>query len=177
MKCVLEVLNGVKVLAPTVFGDDRGFFFESYNQKVFEGLGIADIFRQDNLSSSSKGTLRGLHRQLDPHAQAKLVSVINGEVFDVAVDMREDSPTYLQWHAEILSAENQRLMYIPEGFAHGFYVLSDHATFSYKCSNYYAPEVEATVRYDDPKIGIDWPIPNGELPILSDKDAAASNII
>ena len=173
MKLVHETLNGVKVLAPTVFSDDRGFFFESYNQSVFKGLGILDHFVQDNLSVSSKGTLRGLHRQLAPHAQAKLVSVLDGEVFDVAVDCREDSPTYKQWHAETLSAENQRMMYIPEGFAHGFYVLSERATFCYKCSDFYAPDTESSIRYDDASIGIDWPIMDGAAPVLSPKDAAA----
>ena len=174
MKLIKEVLNGVKVIEPTVFSDNRGCFFESYNQNRLKELGIEDTFVQDNISISSKHSLRGLHRQLDPMAQAKLVSVLEGEVFDVAVDCRPESSTFKQWFGLTLSAKNKTMMYIPKGFAHGFYVLSDTATFMYKCSQFYAPETESSIYYADPGIGIEWPIIDNIAPLLSEKDKEAS---
>ena len=153
---------------PKVFGDDRGFFFESFNHRQFEdAIGRSVQFVQDNHSRSVKGVLRGLHYQLH-RAQGKLVRVVHGEVFDVAVDIRRSSPTFGKWVGSYLSAENKQQLWVPEGFAHGFVVLSESAEFLYKTTDYYAPEHERCIRWDDPQIGIDWPIV-GE-PALSGKD-------
>ena len=173
MHVIKEALNGVKVIQPKLFQDTRGCFYESYNQEAFQKIGISDTFVQDNMSISTQGTLRGLHRQLDPHAQAKLVSVVHGEVFDVAVDCRPESKSYKQWFGHILSAENKQMMYIPEGFAHGFYVLSDTATFSYKCSHLYAPQAESSIHYQDPSIGVEWPLLENVAVLISEKDLSA----
>lgn len=161
----------VVLIEPKVFGDERGFFFESFNQRQFEeAIGRSVDFVQDNHSKSVKHVLRGLHFQTE-QAQGKLVRVVQGEVFDVAVDVRRDSPTFGQWAGAHLSAENKHQLWVPEGFAHGFVVLSDTAEFLYKTTDYYAPQFEAAIRWDDPDIGIEWPF-EGE-PILSAKDAAA----
>lgn len=165
-------LEGVCILEPRVFGDDRGFFQESYNRKRFEKAGIPHTFVQDNHSRSAKGVLRGLHYQIG-QPQAKLVRVVTGRVYDVAVDIRRGSPTFGQWAGAELSGENHRMLFAPEGFAHGFLVLSDRADFLYKCSDYYAPAQERSIRWDDPDIGIDWPLPDGMEPILSEKDAGS----
>jgi dTDP-4-dehydrorhamnose 3,5-epimerase len=157
----------VVVLAPPVFTDSRGYFFETYQQQKYAALGITKPFVQDNQSRSTKHVLRGLHFQLR-HPQAKLVRVTQGTVFDVAVDMRRNSPTFGKWHGEILSAENRKQMYIPENFAHGFCVLSDSAEFLYKCTDFYVPGDEAGLIWNDTQIGIEWPI---QEPILSAKDA------
>ncbi|MCA3749546.1 MAG: dTDP-4-dehydrorhamnose 3,5-epimerase [Rubrobacter sp.] len=167
---VLETeLPGVLVVEPQVFGDERGFFMESFNGRRYREAGLPEGFVQDNLSFSRRGVLRGLHFQ-HPQGQGKLVSVLRGEVFDVAVDVRRGSPTFGRWTGLSLSEENKRQLYIPPGFAHGFVVLSEAALFFYKCTEYYAPECERTVLWSDPEIGIDWPV--GE-PVLSEKDRAA----
>jgi dTDP-4-dehydrorhamnose 3,5-epimerase len=166
MQIIETSLPGVKIIEPDVFGDRRGFFLESYHRKRYREGGVSSDFVQDNLSFSRRGTLRGLHYQL-PHEQAKLVQVLQGEVFDVAVDIRRGSPTFGQWTGARLSAENKRQLFIPEGFAHGFCVLSETALFLYKCSDFYHPECEGGVLWCDPHLGIDWPI---EDPVLSEKD-------
>jgi dTDP-4-dehydrorhamnose 3,5-epimerase len=172
MKVTPLAIPDVLLIEPRVFEDERGFFYESFNQQKFEeAVGRPVTFVQDNHSRSVKGVLRGLHYQVPPHAQGKLVRVTLGEVFDVAVDIRKDSPTFGQWVGECLSADNKRQLWIPEGFAHGFYVTSDIADFQYKCTDYYAPECEQGIRWDDPKLGIDWPLISGESDILvSEKD-------
>lgn len=162
-------IPGVFVLAPRVFGDSRGWFYESYNAKVFSGLGICANFVQDNESFSCYGVLRGLHFQKGEFAQAKLVRVLAGRVLDVAVDIRAGSPTFGKHVAVELSAENKRQLFIPRGFAHGFAVLSDTAHFAYKCDNFYAPQSEGALAWDDPDLGIDWRIPADRV-ILSEKD-------
>ena len=145
-------IEGVYIIEPKVFGDNRGYFMETYNKEHFAEAGLTMNFVQDNESSSSKGVLRGLHFQTK-HTQGKLVRVTEGEVFDVAVDLRKGSPTYGQWEGVVLSAENKKQFYIPEGFAHGFLVLSDHAIFNYKCTDFYCPEGEGGVLWNDPDIG------------------------
>ena len=172
MEIITTALPDVLVLEPRVFGDARGFFFESWNQREFARLGLPVEFVQDNHSKSARGILRGLHYQTR-QVQGKLVRVVAGEVFDVAVDMRRDSPTLGQWTGALLSAANHRMMWIPPGFAHGFYVTSDAAEFFYKCTDFYAPEHEVSLRWDDPTIGIRWPLVDGQPPVLSAKDAAA----
>lgn len=173
MKATRLAIPDVILFEPKVFGDDRGFFFESFNQQIFEAAtSLTPSFVQDNHSKSQKGVLRGLHYQLPPKAQGKLVRVVQGEVFDVAVDIRKSSPTFGQWVGEILSAENQRQMWIPAGFAHGFLTLSDSAEFLYKTTDYYAPTAERAVIWNDPEIGIQWPLA-GQPPILSGKDQLA----
>ncbi|MCA9068164.1 MAG: dTDP-4-dehydrorhamnose 3,5-epimerase [Planctomycetaceae bacterium] len=162
-------LSGVLIIEPKVFGDARGFFFESYNRDRYRAAGIELDFVQDNLSYSRKGTLRGLHYQ-NPHTQGKLVYVLEGEVFDVAVDVRHGSSTFGQWVGVTLSAENKRQFYVPPGFAHGFCVTSEVALFAYKCTDLYAPECEGSVLWCDEEIGIDWPVSE---PLLSDKDQKA----
>ena len=159
-------LPGVLIIEPKVFPDPRGFFMESYNREKYIAAGIPLDFVQDNLSFSARGVLRGLHYQ-KPHAQGKLVYVLQGEVWDVAVDIRYNSPHFGQWTAVSLSADNKRQFYIPPGFAHGFCVLSETALFTYKCTDSYHPECDAGVRWDDPSIGITWPT---EQPLLSEKD-------
>jgi dTDP-4-dehydrorhamnose 3,5-epimerase len=159
----------VLIVEPRVFGDDRGFFFESYNERDFESAtGISPRFVQDNHSKSARHVLRGLHYQIR-QPQGKLIRVISGEVFDVAVDIRKRSPSFGKWTSAILSAENKRMLWIPEGFAHGFLVLSDTAEFLYKTTDYWSPEHERTISWNDPDLAIDWPL-NGESPILSGKD-------
>lgn len=169
MKATELAIAGVFLIEPKVFGDDRGFFFESYNRQAFcEATGCDPEFVQDNHSRSVKGVLRGLHYQLAPKAQGKLVRVASGAVFDVAVDLRRDSPTFGRWVGEILSAENRRQMWIPAGLAHGFVTLSDGAEFLYKTTDYYSPEHERCIRWDDPALGIRWPLDGP--PVLSGKD-------
>jgi dTDP-4-dehydrorhamnose 3,5-epimerase len=164
-------LADVLLVEPEVFGDARGFFFESFNQRKLEAaLGMAPRFVQDNHSMSRRGVLRGLHYQL-PHPQGKLVRVVRGEVFDVAVDLRRGSPTLGRWSGEVLSAENKRQLWMPEGFAHGFVVLSESAEFLYKTTDYWYAEHERCIRWDDPDLAIAWPDVGG-LPIVSAKDAA-----
>lgn len=171
MQAVKTAVDGVLVLEPRVFGDARGFFYESFNRQAFEAAtGLSVDFVQDNHSKSAQGVLRGLHFQLAPHAQGKLVRVIQGEVFDVAVDIRKDSPTYGKWHGEFLSAENRKQMWIPAGLAHGFLVVSETAEFLYKTTDYYAPELERCLRWDDARLNIAWPL-HGQQPQLSAKDA------
>ncbi len=162
-------IEGLKVITPTVFGDARGYFMETYSKRDYEEAGIPDDFVQDNQSASKKGVLRGLHFQIN-HPQAKLVRVISGEVFDVAVDLRKGSATYGKWHGVLLSAENKKSFYVPKGFAHGFVVLSDYAEFFYKCSDFYTPGDEGGLMYNDPDIGVEWPIPAGMELTLSDRD-------
>lgn len=172
MKFIPTALDGVVIIEPRVFGDQRGFFMESYNRQVFHEGGITADFVQDNISRSGRGTLRGLHYQLAPRGQGKLVRVVDGEVFDVAVDIRRDSSAFGKWFGTFLSAENKRAMYVPPGFAHGFVAVSEVAEFHYKCTDLYAPELDRGIRWDDPAIGIEWPdAVNPEL--LSDKDRAA----
>ncbi|MCL5634739.1 dTDP-4-dehydrorhamnose 3,5-epimerase [Enterobacter vonholyi] len=170
MKVIKTDIPDVLIFEPTVFGDERGFFMESFNQQIFEkAVGRKVEFVQDNHSKSSKGVLRGLHYQLPPFAQAKLVRCVVGEVYDVAVDIRRDSVTFGKWVGVNLSAENKRQLWIPEGFAHGFMVLSDEAEFLYKTTNYYAPNSDRGLAWNDPDIGINWPL--SDKPILSDKDS------
>ena len=166
MNVIETNLPGVLVIEPRVFPDARGFFLETYNQKRYEGAGIINEFVQDNLSCSIKGTLRGLHYQY-PQSQAKLVQVLDGEVFDVAVDIRRGSPAFGQWFGIKLSSENKKQFFIPQGFAHGFCVLSDHAFFSYKCDDFYAPDCEHGILWSDPILEIEWPV---EEPVISEKD-------
>ena len=174
MKVVETGIAGLLVLEPRVFGDARGFFMESFNARAFrEATGLDVPFVQDNHSRSGKGVLRGLHYQLN-QPQGKLVRVVQGEVFDVAVDLRKSSPTFGQWVGETLSAENKRQLWVPEGFAHGFVVLSDTAEFLYKTTDYYAPEHERSIAWNDPAIAIQWPI-DGE-PVLSAKDQQGKSL-
>ena len=163
-------LPGVLVLEPRRFGDARGFFQETYHAGRYAEAGVGDVFVQDNLSRSARGTVRGLHYQAPPHAQAKLVSVLDGEVYDVVVDLRPGSPTFGEWAAETLSADNGRQLFVPAGFAHGFAVTSETALLAYKCSAFYAPAAEGTIRWDDPDLAIDWPVPSARV---SDRDRAA----
>lgn len=176
MKVTPTALPEVLLLEPRVFGDERGFFMESFNQRAFDAaVGHPVAFVQDNHSRSTRGVLRGLHYQLPPHAQGKLVRVTAGRVFDVAVDMRRSSPRFGRWSGAELSGENHHQLWIPPGFAHGFLVLSDSADFLYKTTDYYAPQFEGAVRWDDPQIGIDWPTA-GLSPQLSAKDLLASTL-
>jgi len=172
MKFIPTAIPDVILIEPKVFGDHRGFFLETWQRKSFAENGIDYDFVQDNHSKSSHGILRGLHYQLE-QTQGKLVRVAEGSVFDVAVDMRRSSPTFGQWVGYELSAENHRMMWVPPGFAHGFYVMSESAEFVYKCTDYYAPEHEQSLLWNDPEIGIDWHLVEGKAPILSDKDAIA----
>ncbi len=164
-------LSGVYLVTPKVFGDERGFFMESWNASTFRDAGFNLDFVQDNHSRSARGILRGMHYQTE-HTQGKLVRVASGSVFDAVVDMRRDSPTRGQWYGTTLSAENHRMLWVPPGFAHGFYVTSDYADFLYKCTGQYHPASEVSLAWDDPTVGIDWPIPPGETPQLSAKDGA-----
>lgn len=170
MKVTTTKLEGVLILEPTVFGDERGYFMETYNQRVFAEAGVNALFVQDNQSLSRKGILRGLHFQTGEHAQAKLVRALSGRVLDVTVDVRPGSPTYGQHVAVELSEENRKQVYIPRGFAHGFIVLSDEAVFSYKCDNFYNKAAEGGVRYNDPALGIDWQLP-AEMIQVNERDA------
>ena len=166
-------IEGVYIIESQVFGDNRGYFLETYNKKDFDNAGLKYDFVQDNQSKSRKGVLRGLHFQ-KTHPQAKLVRVLEGEVFDVAVDLRKDSKTYGKWVGVILSAENKKQFMIPRGFAHGFVVLSDEATFAYKCDDFYHPEDEGGIMWNDPQVNIKWPF-EGEV-ILSEKDKKHPNL-
>ncbi|HIF9327275.1 TPA: dTDP-4-dehydrorhamnose 3,5-epimerase [Photobacterium damselae] len=169
MNVIETDIPDVKIIEPTVFGDERGFFMETWNQKKFEELvtGKPTQFVQDNHSKSKKGILRGLHYQTE-NTQGKLVRVVTGEVFDVAVDIRKNSPTFGKWVGVYLSAENKRQLWVPEGFAHGFYVTSDEAEFVYKCTDFYNPKAEVSIKWNDEQININWPLDN--LPTLSLKD-------
>lgn len=162
-------LDGVYIIQTKVFGDDRGYFMESYNKKEFSELGLNMDFVQDNESKSTKGVLRGLHFQTQ-NAQGKLVRVTKGEVFDVAVDLREGSPTFGKWTGVVLNEKNKKQFYIPEGFAHGFLVLSNEAVFNYKCTNYYSPEYDSGLLWNDGDIAIKWPLEGIDEVILSEKD-------
>jgi dTDP-4-dehydrorhamnose 3,5-epimerase len=169
IKVTKTPLSGVVVVKNRVFGDERGFFMETYNQQRFESMGLPSNFVQDNHSRSSKGVLRGLHYQF-PQWQGKLVRVVSGAIFDVAVDIRSDSTTFGQWYGIEISEENHLQLYIPPGFAHGFVTLSDSADLAYKCTSLYNAEDDAGIAWNDPDIGIDWPVSD---PLVSEKDAAA----
>lgn len=172
MKFIPSKISDVILLEPTVFGDHRGFFMETWQRQTFAENGIDFDFVQDNHSKSSHGILRGLHYQIQ-QPQGKLVRVVEGCVFDVAVDMRQSSPTFGEWVGYELSAENHNMLWVPPGFAHGFYVISETAEFVYKCTDYYAPEHERSVLWNDPDLAIDWHLVAGEEPVLSEKDAEA----
>ena len=169
MKVIDTEIEGLVILEPQVFGDDRGYFFESFSLKRFEEKVSKTVFVQDNESKSKYGVLRGLHYQLPPYTQAKLVRVVKGRVLDVAVDIRKGSPTFGKHVAVELSEENKLQFFLPKGSAHGFAVLSEEAIFQYKCDEYYAPDHEGAIRYDDPELGIDWKLPVEDI-ILSEKD-------
>ena len=172
MKVTKTAISDVLLVEPTVFGDDRGFFYESYNERKWKELtGLDTRFVQDNHSKSSQGVLRGIHYQIK-HSQGKLVRVVAGEVFDVAVDLRKSSPTFGKWVAEHLSAENKKMLWVPEGFGHGFLVLSETAEFLYRTTDFYAPEHERCIVWNDPDLNITWP--GDEPPLLSEKDAKGS---
>jgi dTDP-4-dehydrorhamnose 3,5-epimerase len=166
---IQTAIKGLYIIEPNVFGDHRGYFMEAYNKKDFTEHGLTMNFVQDNESKSGKGVLRGLHFQTK-HAQGKLVRVTRGEVFDVAVDLRKGSPTFGRWEGVLLSEENKKMFYVPEGFAHGFLVLSDEAVFNYKCTDYYSPEHDSGLLWNDPDVGIAWPLEGIEELLLSDKD-------
>ena len=172
MKVTATLLPEVRLIDPDLHGDARGFFLETWHESRYAAAGLSARFVQDNLSRSVRGTLRGLHYQLR-RPQGKLVQVVTGAVFDVAVDLRRSSPTFGRWVAEVLSEENRRQMWVPEGFAHGFLVLSQTAEVAYKCTEFYDAEEDRAVRWNDPELGIAWPLPDGASPILSAKDAAA----
>ncbi|MDR3444407.1 MULTISPECIES: dTDP-4-dehydrorhamnose 3,5-epimerase [unclassified Dyella] len=169
MKVIETSLRGALIIEPKVLGDARGFFYESYHEAKFRAAGLSTNFVQSNVSSSSRGVLRGLHYQW-PNPQGKLVSVLSGEVYDVAVDIRRQSPTFGHWAAALLTGDNHRHFWIPEGFAHGFCVLSETATFTYQCTALYEPSHDRAVRWNDATLGIDWPVTD---PLLSDKDGRA----
>lgn len=169
MNIIETEIQGVYIIEPKVFGDSRGYFFESFSKKEFESKVGPVEFVQDNESKSCYGVVRGLHFQKPPHAQAKLVRVVKGKVLDVAVDLRKDSPTYGKHVTVELSEDNHRQVFIPKGFAHGFSVLSEEAVFQYKCDDYYAPETEGAVAWNDPELNIDWRVP-ADMMILSEKD-------
>ncbi len=162
-------IEGLKVITPQVFGDARGYFMETYSQRDFAEAGIDVPFVQDNQSASTQGVLRGLHYQIN-HPQDKLVRCIRGEVFDVVVDLRRDSKTFGKWHGVILSEENKKQFFVPKGFAHGFYVISEYAEFAYKCSDFYTPGDEGGLIWNDPDIGVEWPLVEGVALNLSDRD-------
>lgn len=169
MEVIKTDIEGVVILQPRIFGDERGYFFESYSQREFEEQVCRTVFVQDNESKSCYGVVRGLHFQKPPYAQSKLVRVVKGRVLDVAVDIRKGSPTFGKHVSVELSEENKRQFFIPRGFAHGFAVLSEEAVFQYKCDNFYAPASEGSLAWDDPELGIDWKVP-AERVILSEKD-------
>jgi dTDP-4-dehydrorhamnose 3,5-epimerase len=173
MEIVKTELEGLIVLKPKVFEDARGYFFESYNQKLFKEAGLDLNFVQDNQSLSHTGVLRGLHFQVPPHAQGKLVRVITGAVYDVAVDIRKNSPTYGKWFGLELTQENKWMMYVPEGFAHGFLTLRDNTIFSYKCTNFYNKPAEDCLLWNDPDIGVKWNVTD---PLLSQKDLEGKSL-
>jgi dTDP-4-dehydrorhamnose 3,5-epimerase len=169
MQVTPTTIPDVKLIEPLVFGDERGFFMESWNARAFADAGINAAFVQDNHSRSAKGVLRGLHYQIGA-VQAKLVRIVAGSVFDVAVDLRRSSPTFGQWVGATLSADNKRMMWVPEGFAHGFLSLEDGTELLYKCTDFYSPDAEHCLAWDDPTVGIDWPL-DGLVPLVSTKDA------
>jgi dTDP-4-dehydrorhamnose 3,5-epimerase len=175
MRFIQTQIPDVIIIEPDVFEDDRGFFMETYHEKKFRAAGIGYSFVQDNHSSSKKGTLRGLHYQIT-HGQGKLVRVVVGDIYDVAVDLRQSSPNFGKWVGCILSAQKKNQVWIPRGFAHGFYVLSDWAEVLYKATDFYTPEAERAVLWNDPSINIDWPIIPGTQPVLSKKDASAKTL-
>jgi dTDP-4-dehydrorhamnose 3,5-epimerase len=171
MNVIRTTLNDLLLIEPRVFGDDRGFFFESFNARTFrEATGVDVQFVQDNHSHSARGVLRGLHYQIQ-QAQGKLVRAVSGEVFDAVVDLRRSSPTFGRWEGFVLSAQNKRMLWVPPGFGHGYLVLSEAADFLYKTTDYWAPEHERCIRWDDPQLGVRWPLPGGLAPTLSGKDA------
>ncbi|MEM1089427.1 MAG: dTDP-4-dehydrorhamnose 3,5-epimerase [Pseudomonadota bacterium] len=172
MKVLPTQIPGVMLFEPVLHGDDRGFFMETWNHARYSDVGLPTMFRQNNLSKSAQGVLRGLHFQ-EPNPQGKLVHVLSGEVFDVAVDIRRGSPTFGQWEGYHLSGDNHRQLYVPEGFAHGFCVLSEFAIFSYQCTRVYEPANDRSLAWDDPDIGISWPV---DQPLLSDKDRNAPKL-
>lgn len=177
MNVIKTAIPDVLIFEPKVFGDERGFFFESFNHKLFEeAIGRSVTFVQDNHSKSRKGILRGLHYQTR-NTQGKLVRVVSGEVFDVAVDIRKNSPTFGQWVGVLLSAKNTRQLWVPEGFAHGFFVTSNEAEFVYKCTDYYTPSAEHSIIWNDSNLGIEWPIDFDEFPELSAKDSQGVKFI
>ena len=173
MQIIDTTLQGMLILEPQVFSDDRGYFFESFHRERFREAGLDHDFLQDNESKSDKGVLRGLHFQYPPHAQGKLVRVVKGAVLDVAVDIRKGSPTFGKWESVLLTGPNKRMVWIPEGFAHGFLVLEDETVFQYKCTDYYRPESEGCILWNDPDIGINW---GTENPVLSEKDRQAPTL-
>lgn len=174
MEFIKTEIEGVYIIEPKVFGDHRGYFYESWNTREFEKAGLHYDFVQDNQSFSAvKGTLRGLHFQKGEFSQAKLVRCIQGEILDVVVDLRHESPTYKKWISVKLSAENHRELLVPRGFAHGFVSLTDNVIFLYRVDNAYEPKSEASIRYDDPEINVDWQLPSGVTPVLAAKDEAA----
>jgi len=175
MKFTATSIPDVILIEPQVRGDSRGFFMETYQACHFEEAGIPTTFVQDNHSGSRRGILRGLHYQIQ-QAQGKLLRVVAGEIFDVAVDLRKSSPTFGRWTGAVLSVENRHMLWVPEGFAHGFYVLSDWAELVYKASDYYAPQWERTLRWDDESVGVQWPVPPGEVPQLSEKDSRGKSL-
>lgn len=174
MKFIPTEIPGVIIVEPDVFGDHRGFFMESWHAEKFAEGGIDAQFVQDNHSRSNQGILRGLHYQIE-QPQGKLVRVLSGEVFDVAVDLRRDSPTFGKWFGMTLNDIDKKMLWVSPGFAHGFYVVSEQADFFYKCTELYAPEHERAIRWDDPDLAIDWPIASGQEPVLAPKDAAAKS--
>lgn len=165
-------LAGLLIIEPKVFSDQRGWFFEAYRKDILSSAGLNDMFVQENISSSAKGAVRGMHYQLKPHAQGKLIRVLRGSVFDVALDIRRGSATFGRWFSIELSAENKKAIYIPIGFAHGFCALEDNTEFMYSCSDYYHPEAERSIRWNDPAIGIKWPS-IGDASLMKQKDAEA----
>lgn len=169
MKIIETPIPGLLIIEPRVFADERGYFFESFNETMFNANGLISNFVQDNESKSHYGVIRGLHYQLAPYAQTKLIRVVRGTVYDVAVDLRDGSPTFGQWYGLIVSASNKKQFYIPKGFAHGFSVLSEYAIFSYKCDAFYNTQAERGIRFDDPALNIDWKLP-AELKVISEKD-------
>ena len=173
MKFIPTPLSGVLLIEPKIFPDERGFFLESYQKKLFSEAGIPFDFVQDNHSKSCQGVLRGMHYQIQ-QPQGKLLRVVVGEIYDVALDLRKNSPSFGKWFGTYLSAENKQMIWVPPGFAHGFYVTSPQAELFYKATDYYAPQWERTILWNDPEINIDWPV-QGELPILSPKDEAGSS--
>ena len=169
MNIIKTSIEGVVIIEPRIFEDSRGYFYESFSQRAFESEVCNTTFIQDNQSKSSYGVLRGLHFQKGKYAQSKLVRCVEGQVLDVAVDLRQGSPTFGQWESCLLTAENHRQFFVPRGFAHGYAALSDEVIFQYKCDNYYCPEAEGGIAYNDEKIGIDWLIPENDM-IISEKD-------
>lgn len=175
MEFVETKIKDVKLITPQVFGDERGFFYETYRENLFTENGIPYRFFQDNLSGSKKGVLRGLHYQIK-HPQGKLMRIQSGEVFDVAVDIRKSSPTFGQWVGFVLSSKNRQELWVPAGFAHGFFVLSEWAEIVYKATDYYAPEFERCILWNDPDLKIDWPLEQNQIPVISAKDSLGSRL-